>query len=109
VSTLSFADIQVLLAESDNELQHSLFSTYMIIQDNLQLSTKKSKFMALYGKQPIRSNIVMNDQPIDQVESFTFLGCKLMQWTGDINWKIARFNYMCGTSRRTIKGKATLE
>jgi hypothetical protein len=48
-----------------------------IIQDyNLQVSTKKSKGTAYYVKQPIRSKIVMNDQPI-HVQSFTFLGYKL--------------------------------
>jgi len=33
--------------------------------------------MVFYGKQPIRSKILMNDQPIEQVQSFMFLGCKL--------------------------------
>lgn len=39
--------------------------TFTIIQDyNLQICIKKSKFMAVYGKEPIRYKIVMNDQPI---------------------------------------------
>jgi hypothetical protein len=75
-STL-FANDQVLLAESENELQCSLYSLNMVIQDyNLQISTKKPEVMAFYGKQPITSNIIMNNQPTEQVSSFMLLGCK---------------------------------
>jgi len=38
-----------------------------------------------------------------------FLGCKLTQLTGDTGWKRTRFNYMCWTIRRAMKGKAGLQ
>jgi hypothetical protein len=32
---------------------------------------------------------VMNDQPIEKVQFFIFLGCKLLNWTiDDIDWEI---------------------
>jgi hypothetical protein len=30
----------------------------------------------------------------EEVQSFTFLSCKLTHWTEDIDWKVARFNYV---------------
>jgi len=48
------------LAASENELQSSLYSLNTIIQDyNLQITTKISKVMAFYGKEPIRSKTVV--------------------------------------------------
>jgi hypothetical protein len=41
------------------------------------LLKKKTKVMVFYAKQPIRSQLIMNDKPIEQVPSFMFLGCKL--------------------------------
>jgi len=59
--------------------------------------------MELYGKQPTTSNIPMNDQPVGDSQTFTFLGCKLTHLTKDnIDWKITRFHYMCGTIRRVM-------
>jgi hypothetical protein len=76
VCALLFADDKWLLAESENELQCLLYSLDIIIQGyTLQLSSIKC--LLFYWKQPIRSKIVINDQPTKQVWSFTFLDCKL--------------------------------
>jgi len=64
ISTLLFADDQVLLlAESQNNFQSSLHSSNIIIQNyDLQISTGQPKVIACYGKQPVQSKIAMNDQ-----------------------------------------------
>jgi len=58
-----------------NELQCSLYSLNMIIQDyNLQISTKKKlNAMAFYGKNLLSSKIVMNDQPRQQEQVLQIL------------------------------------
>jgi hypothetical protein len=84
----------------------------MIIQSyNLQSSTKKSTVTALYEKQPIKSKIlVINDQPIDQVQFFTFLGCQLTHLAeDDTDLKFTDYNYMCGIIGRAMRRKARLE
>jgi hypothetical protein len=48
-------------------------------------------------KEPVRSKLVVNDQPIGQVQSFTSLGSKLTHGTEeDIDWKITRCNDIRG-------------
>jgi hypothetical protein len=75
----------------------------------LYISAKKF-VMKFYEKQPTRSKVVMTEQPIEQVQSFTFLGCKLTHWAeGGMNWKITQFSYMCRTVRKAMKGIARLE
>jgi hypothetical protein len=51
--------------------------------------------MASNGNQPVRSKRVKNDQPIEQVQSYTFLGYKLTYRTGYNTriWNISGFNY----------------
>jgi len=59
-------------------LQRSLYSLNAIIQDyNLETATKTSKVMTVYGRQPSRHAILMNEQRREQIQSFKFLGCEL--------------------------------
>jgi hypothetical protein len=60
----------------------------VIIQDyNTQLCTKKSEVMVFYVKEPVRSEIAMNDRPIEHMQSLAFLGCKLTHYKEDyIDW-----------------------
>jgi hypothetical protein len=51
----------------------------------------------------------MSDKPVDQEQFLTFVGYKLTNWTEDTDWKITRINYMCGTNRRAMKSKLSLE
>jgi len=43
--------------------------------------------MVFYVKEPVRSEIAMNDRPIEHMQSLAFLGCKLTHYKEDyIDW-----------------------
>lgn len=42
---------------------------------NLKISTKKTKMMAFREKYPIGLKIVINNEAIEQVSRFNYLGC----------------------------------
>jgi hypothetical protein len=66
--------------------------------------------MAFCGKWPVRSELILDNQPIEQVSQFNYLGCKLSyQGEVDVSHKLQKFNYMCGTTKRTLKNKTRTE
>ena len=67
---LCFADDAVLIAESEDNLQRMLFG---FNKYNMSMSIPKTKSMTI-SKEPIRCKLALNDQPIEQVMSFEYLG-----------------------------------
>jgi hypothetical protein len=60
--------------------------------------------MAFCGKWPVRSKLILDNRPIEQVSKFIYLGCQLShQGEVDVNHKLEKFNYMCGTIKITRK------
>jgi hypothetical protein len=43
----------------------------------MQRSPEKSETMAFLGQDPVRCNIVVDDEYLQQVENFKFLGCEI--------------------------------
>ena len=76
----------------------------------MKISTKKTKVIAFRGKEQVRCKIVINNETVEQVKSFKFLGCTLgMFEEDDIKTKIEKFNFINGTIRRTLKNKVRKE
>jgi hypothetical protein len=66
--------------------------------------------MAFCGKWPVRSELILDNQPLEQVSKFNYLGCQLSyQGEFDFNHKLEKFRYMCGTIKRTLKNKTRTE
>ena len=109
--TMLFADDQVLIASSENELQLATYKLNQIIEKyNMKISINKTKVLAFKGKENVRSKIIINDKPIEQVSSFKFLGCSLNLYTEeDIQRKVDKFNYINGTIKRTLGNKVRRE
>ena len=62
--------------------------------------------MAFEGKYPIRSKIVLNDEILEQVNSFNYLGCLISyDQEKDVERKLNKFQHMCGTIHRTLRNK----
>jgi hypothetical protein len=60
--------------------------------------------MAFWGKHPIRSKIVLQDQILERVSYLNYLGCEISKENGrDIDKKLGRFQMLCGTIHRTKK------
>jgi hypothetical protein len=66
--------------------------------------------MAFCGKRLVRSKLILDNQPIEQVSKFNYLGCQLSyKDEADVNHKLEKFNYMCSTIKRTLKNKTRME
>ena len=66
--------------------------------------------MAFLGSNPIRTKIVIEDQVLEQVSHFKYLGCDITyDEDKDIINKVNTFQRICGTIRRTLKNKTRKE
>jgi hypothetical protein len=93
LDTLLFADDQVLIATSEDELQWAIYNLQKTISDSdMSISTEKSKIMPFLGKDPVRSKICINNKMLEQVNTFNYLGCTLSyEGEKDMPSKISKF------------------
>lgn len=107
LNTLLYADDQVIIQETEDDLQLSLYRLNQICEKyNFEISQPKTNIMAFKGKDPIRSKIVLRDTPVQQVAHFHYLGCDITyEEDREIDRKITKFQKICGTILRTLKGK----
>lgn len=107
LKSMLFADDQILMAESEDDLQVAAYQLQLIMEKyNLKISNHKTKTMAFEGVDHRRCKIVLNNEIIEQVSSFNYLGCNISYLKEqDVKNKMSKFQQMCGTIRRTLKNK----
>jgi flagellin-specific chaperone FliS len=105
ISTILFADDQVIMSDSEDNLQTAIYKLNKIITEyGLTISTDKSKVMSFKGKDPTRSKIVINNKIIEQVNIFNYLGNLVSYEKGkDIDNKITIFLKITGLINNTFK------
>ena len=65
--------------------------------------------MGFQGKQHMRTKIVMSGKIIERVRDFNYLGCNISYCERkEVSNKVNKFQRMCGTISRTLKGKTQL-
>lgn len=109
ISTILFADDQLIISDSEDNLQISCYKLNNILKDyGLTISTEKSKVMAFQGKHPKRSKIVINNKIIEQVNTFNYLG-NLVSYKNekDIDSKISKFLRITGIINNIFKPNRT--
>jgi len=75
LSTLLFADDQVIIADTDDNLQKAVHKLNQIITKyGLTISVEKTKSIAFKRRDPARTKIVIDNKIIEQVNSFNYLG-----------------------------------
>jgi tryptophan synthase beta subunit len=75
LSTLLFANDQVIIANREDNLQRAAHKLNQIIAEyGLTISVQKTKSMAFRGQYPVRTKIVIDNKIIEQVFSFNYLG-----------------------------------
>jgi hypothetical protein len=80
---LLFADDQVVISNTEDNLQKAAYKLNKIITEHgLTTSVVKTKLKAFKGREPVRSKIVIDNKIIEQVNYFNYL------W----NWYIMRKN-----------------
>ena len=60
----------------------------------MEIATKKSKVFGYFGTDHIRTEIIINDETLEQVSQFTYLGCSISyQFSIDVEFKSTNFFY----------------
>jgi len=74
LSALLFAEDQVIIADTEGNLQKAAHKFNQIITEyGLTISVQKTKFMAFKGRDPVRTKIVIDNKIIEQVNLFNYL------------------------------------
>jgi len=64
---------------------------------NLEIATKKRKVFGFVGTDYLRTKIIINDETLEQVSQFTYLGCSITyQFSNDVEFKLAKFLLLRG-------------
>jgi hypothetical protein len=105
LNTILFADDQVVIANSEDNLQRGLHALYQTVQTfGMKISYQKTKIMAFKGTEPIRSKIVIDNVISEQVNTFTYLGCNISyQEEKDTHSKNTKFLQILGLLNNTLK------
>jgi hypothetical protein len=83
-----------LIAAFDFEtwLPYTCLHVYDTRTFGMKISHQKTKIMAFKGTEPVRSKIVIDNMILEQVNTFTYLGCNISyQEDKDIHSKITKF------------------
>ena len=76
----------------------------------MEISTSKTKVFDFVGTDHLRAKIIINDETLDQVSQFTYLGCSISyQFSDDVESKLAKFLQLIGTIKRTVFRKVRTE
>ena len=69
----------------------------------MEIATKKTKLFGFFGADHLRTKIIINDETLEQVSQFTYLGCSISyQFSNDVESKLAKFLKLIGTTKRTV-------
>ena len=92
-TTLLFADDQLIIADTEDNLQRAVYLLYNISKEyNLEIATGKTKVFGFVGTDHLREKIIIKDETLDQVSQFTYLGCSISyQFSNDVELKMAKF------------------
>jgi len=93
LNTLLFADDQFIISDTEDNLQKAVYLLYNISKEyNLEIATKKTKVFGFVGTDYLRTKIIINDETLEQVSQFTYLGCSISyQFSNDVEFKLAKF------------------
>ena len=73
-----FADDQFIISDTEDNLQRAVCLLYNISKEyNLEIATKKTKLFGFVGTDHLRTKIILNDETLEQVSQFTYLGCSI--------------------------------
>jgi len=76
----------------------------------LEIATKKTKVFGFVGTDHLKTKIIINDEILEQVSQFTYLGCSISyQFSNDVEFKLAKFLQLIGTIKVTIFKKVRKE
>ena len=104
LNLLLYADDQVIIQENEDDLQRSIYKLNQLCKEyNFHISLQKTKIMAFKGSVPIRSKIVLDDQVLEQISHFNYLGCDVTYLDNhEITNRVHKFQVICGCVNKTL-------
>jgi hypothetical protein len=92
-------------------LQQAVYLLHGISKEyNLEIATKKTKVFGFVVTDHIRTKIIINDETLEQVSQFTYLGCIISyQFSNDVEFKLTKVLQLIVTIKRTIFRKVRTE
>ena len=92
-------------------MQNAVYLLRRITKEyNLEIATKKTKVFGFVGADHLRRRIIINDESLEQVSQFTYLGCTISyQFSSDVEFKLAKFLQLIANIKRTIFRKVRKE
>ena len=101
MNTILYADEQILMATSEDELQTMAHHLNLIARKyKLTISSTKTKSMAICGNYIQRVKIVIKDNIIEQATDFKYLGYRISEYKSDLEDKLQTYNKINGAIRR---------
>ena len=93
LNTILYADDQILMATSEDELQIMAYRLNLIAgKYKMTISSTKAKSMAMCGNYIQRIKIVINNNIIEQVTDFKYLGYRIAEYKSDLEDKLQTYN-----------------
>jgi hypothetical protein len=101
VNTILYADDQILMATSEDDLQTMAYHLKLIARKyKMTISSTKTKSMAMWGNHIQKVKIVINYIIIEQVTDFKYLEYCILQFRSDLEDKLQSYNKINGAIRR---------
>ena len=61
----------------------------------MEIATKKTNVFGFVGTDHLRTKIIINDETLEQVNLFTYLGCGISyQFSNDVEFKITKYSQL---------------
>jgi len=97
VNMILYADNQILMATSEDELQTMAHHLNLIARKyKMTISSTKIKTMAMWGNHIQMVKIVINDNIFEQVTDFKYLGYRISEYGSDLEDKLQTYNKING-------------
>ena len=101
MNTILYADDQILMVTSEDELQTMAYHLNLIARKyKMTISGTKTKSMAVCGNHIQRVKIVINNNVIEQVTNFKYLGYSISEYKTDLEDKLQTYNKINGAIQR---------
>ena len=101
MNTILYADDQILMGTSEDDLQTMAYRLNPIARKyKMTISSTETKAMVMRGDHIQRVKIVINDSIIEQVTGFKYLGYRISEYNSDLEDKLQTYNKINRVIRR---------
>ena len=101
MNTILYEVDQILMATSEDDVQTMAYHMNLIARKyKMTISSTKTKAMAMCRSHIHRVKIVINDNIVEQVTDFKYLGYHILEYESDLEDKLQTYNKINGAVQR---------